>query len=143
MLCHQRAGVRAGASHPIRGAFTLRSIEEGRREYVLSAAPIVRYVPRAPRKATGDSIAETRPPSTDIRGLSELLASLLNAAPDSCNADAAPCNVDVAAALRQAAAELLTTVPSMDAPLMESGLDSLGMIEFRSRLVQRLGRETE
>ena len=47
--------------------------------------------------------------------------------------------VDVAAAVRETARELMGSEVSADAPLMEAGLDSLGATEFQSRLSQRLG----
>ena len=44
--------------------------------------------------------------------------------------------------VQQVANELLPGVSS-DAPLMEAGLDSLGVVEFRNRLTSRLGSDTE
>ena len=45
----------------------------------------------------------------------------------------------VEAALQKVAQELLSSHASIDTPLMEAGLDSLGAVEFRSRLSNRLG----
>ena len=47
--------------------------------------------------------------------------------------------IDVGAAVRETARELVGSEVSADAPLMEAGLDSLGATEFQSRLSQRLG----
>ena len=47
--------------------------------------------------------------------------------------------MEVAATVRQVARVLLGSHTSTDAPLMEAGLDSLGAVEFRSRLSTHLG----
>ena len=50
---------------------------------------------------------------------------------------------EVMGALQDVAQELLDSHASVDTPLMEAGLDSLGAVEFRTRLRARLGESFE
>jgi 3-oxoacyl-(acyl-carrier-protein) synthase/thioesterase domain-containing protein len=49
------------------------------------------------------------------------------------------CDIAVGPVAHRVAQELIGSDPSADAPLMEAGLDSLGAVEFRSRLSSQLG----
>ena len=96
----------------------------------------------ATRKNTGPPRQAALSKTTGVRA--DALASVLSSLSASTTAPthleaSTSCSVNVAPAVQQAAQELLGKDTSADAPLMDSGLDSLGAVEFRSRLSSQLG----
>lgn len=100
----------------------------------------VEHVPAPPMQAA--HARQPRQPTDASRA--EVLMPLLSAlvAPSTsrleCEASGASAT-EVTAVIQHVSQELLGSQPSADAPLMEAGLDSLGAVEFRGRLMTRLG----
>ena len=77
-----------------------------------------------------------------LQGLLPLLASFgasPSPVPPPDGDSSRPSGIDVGAAVQHVAAELVGQDTSVDAPLMEAGIDSLGAVEFRSQLSSQLG----
>ena len=116
------------------------------RMYTCNELPVVEYVPRQELRTSADQVPE-KASASSIKTL--YLTQLLGSLGGSGGATLAPptaaapvCTIDSSLMVREVAAELLPNV-SADAPLMEAGLDSLGVVEFGNRLSSRLGEGVE
>ena len=79
--------------------------------------------------------AHGTPGVMNMHALPALLATLSSSYADSPASEAPQvCTIEVESVVQQVARELLGSESTSDAPLMEAGLDSLGAVEFRSRL---------
>ena len=106
--------------------------------------PTVRQLEARVASLAAPSAAQVSAASAPNGALLTQLTAMLQGAALAPAAQASPAHVQAdSEAVRSVVAEVLGKDVDADAPLMEAGLDSLGAVELRSRLAQRLGGDAE
>ena len=101
------------------------------------------HVPDSREERGQSSLLESSMPALQIDSLIQhTLIHTAQSTTPACLSDGPSCGlVEAVAAVQHVAQDLLPNA-SVDAPMMEAGLDSLGAVEFRSRLSDQLGGVT-